>query len=259
MELDGKVVIVTGSAGNLGSACARQIASEGAAVVASDLPSTEVQSVVDDIVATGGRATAHEGDVSHEPDVETMVTTALHEYGRLDVLVNVAAAPRVPERDRDLETMELEVWERTMAVNVRGAMLGCKHAIPAMRGQGSGSIVNFASTAALLGDIGLICYSTSKAALVGFTRSVATTYGKEGIRCNAIAPGSAWSDVTKANMGEERLALVERTRLTPRLGVPSDIAHMVVYLASDKAAYVTGQTFVVDGGGTVHQPWVRFP
>jgi NAD(P)-dependent dehydrogenase (short-subunit alcohol dehydrogenase family) len=259
MELAQKVVIVTGGAGYLGSACARRIAGEGAQVVVSDLPETNVEKIVDGIVESGGRATAHEGDISQEHDVIAMVQTALRQYARLDVLVNVAAAVRIPERDRDLESMEVDMWDRTMAVNVRGAMLGCKHAIPAMLAQGAGSIVNFASTAALLGDIGLISYSTSKAALVGFTRSVATTYGKRGIRCNAIAPGSVWSEVAKANLGEERLGVIERTRLTPRLGVPDDIAHMVVYLASDKASYITGQTFVVDGGGTVHQPWVRFP
>jgi NAD(P)-dependent dehydrogenase (short-subunit alcohol dehydrogenase family) len=257
MQLEGKVAIVTGGAGNLGSACARLLAIEGAVVIVSDLPGVDVKSVVDDIVQSGGQAIGHQGDVSHEPDVIDMVGTSLSEHGRLDVLINVAAAMSLVVRDEGLDTMSVDTWDRVMAVNVRGPMLSCKHAIPAMLSQGAGSIVNFASTAAFVGDDGRIAYATSKAALLGFTRSIATTYGKEGIRCNAVAPGSVWSEATKAHMGHEQLDLMNRTRLTPRLGVPDDIAHMVVYLASDKSTYITGQTFLVDGGGTAHQPWVR--
>jgi NAD(P)-dependent dehydrogenase (short-subunit alcohol dehydrogenase family) len=257
MQLEGKVAIVTGGAGNLGSACARQMAIEGAAVIVSDLPGIDVKSVVDGIVERGGQAIGHAGDVSQEADIIDMIGTSLSQHGRLDVLVNVAAAMDLIGRDDGLDTMSVETWDRMMAVNVRGPMLGCKHAIPAMLSRGAGSIINFASTAAFLGDDGRIGYSTSKAALLGFTRSIATTYGKQGIRCNAVAPGSVWSEATRGMLGDEGLDLMERTRLTPRLGVPDDIAHMVVYLASDKSTYITGQTFLVDGGGTAHQPWVR--
>ena len=257
MDLAGKVVIVTGGAGNLGSASARELARQGAKVIVSDIPNTDVQRIVTEIRRDGGEAIAHEGDISSDSDVAAMVDAANRRFGGIDVLVNVAAAPRIGDRDRNLEVMTIEHWDRTMAVNLRGAMLCCKHAIPSMRERKAGSIINFGSTAAILGDQGLIAYSTTKAALLGFTRSIATTYGKEGIRCNAICPGSVWSEASKAHMGPQRLDLMERTRLTPRLGVPDDIAHMVVFLASDKASYITGQTFVVDGGGTAHQPWVR--
>lgn len=256
-ELTGKVVIVTGAGGNLGSACAREIGRQGGRVIVSDLPNTNVQGVVSEIGANGGEAIAHEGDISSEADVVAMVEGARKSFGGIDVLVNVAAAPRIGANDRSLDVMTIDHWDRTMAVNLRGAMLCCKHAVPFMRERGIGSIINFGSTAAILGDEGLIAYSTTKAALLGFTRSIATTYGKEGIRCNAICPGSVWSEESKAKMGPERLDLMERTRLTPRLGIPDDIAHMVVFLASDKSTYVTGQTFIVDGGGTAHQPWVR--
>ena len=253
MELAGKVVIVTGAAGNLGSACALQVAREGAQIVLTDLPGTGVKELAEQI--TG--AVAHEGDVSQEQDVVDLVEMTRRRYGRVDVLVNAAAAMSAVRRDQDLESMEVEVWEQIMGVNVQGAMLTCKHVIPSMAAQGSGSIVNFSSTAGFLGDQGLIGYATSKAALIGLTRAVATTYGKSGIRCNAVAPGSVWSETTKARFGPERVDLAERTRLTPRLGVPSDVAHMVVFLASEKASYVTGQTILVDGGGTAHQPWVN--
>jgi NAD(P)-dependent dehydrogenase (short-subunit alcohol dehydrogenase family) len=256
VELTGKVAIVAGAAGNLGSACARRLAAEGAAVVVSDVTGSGVKRIVDDIVDAGGEAATHEGDVSQERDVAGMVESGVLRYGRLDVLVNVAAAMDLVAGDGDLASMDTETWDRVMAVNVRGPMLTCRQAVPVMLSQGGGSIINFASTAAFVGDIGRIAYSTSKAALLGLTRSIATTYGKHGIRCNAVAPGSVWNDDIRGRMGEDMLDLMERTRLTPRLGVPDDIAHMVVYLASDKSAYVTGQTLLVDGGGSAHQPWV---
>jgi NAD(P)-dependent dehydrogenase (short-subunit alcohol dehydrogenase family) len=254
VELEGKVAIVTGGAGNLGSGCARRLASEGAGVVVSDRPGAGVDSIVDEINATGCRAVRHEGDVSSEDDVCAMVDAAIAQYGRLDGLVNVAATIR--DSDRVLDRMDVEFWDHIMAVNVRGAMLGCKHAIPAMLTNGGGSIVNFTSTAAFFGDVTRIAYSTSKAALVGLTRAVATSYGKQGIRCNAIAPNGVWGPAQRERLGAEWLDLAERTLLTNRSGVPDDIAHMVTYLLSEKSTYVTGQTIFVDGGGTAHQPWV---
>lgn len=257
MELSRKAVIVTGAAGNLGSECAREIGRQGGRVVVSDLAGTNVAGIVAEIREAGGEAVGHEGDISQEADVLAMMQMAQEKFGGIDVLVNIAARIREVQKQRTLEVLTAEHWDEVMAVNLRGAMLCCKHAMPAMLARGGGSIINFGSTAAILGDEGLIAYSTTKAALLGFTRSIATTYGKEGIRCNAVCPGSVWSEAAKAHMGPDRLEFMERTRLTPRLGLPIDIANMVVFLASDKASYVTGQTFIVDGGGTAHQPWVR--
>jgi len=121
---------------------------------------------------------------------------------------------------------------------------------------GRRSIVNVASTAAFAGDVGLAAYSASKAGVLGLTRAVATSHGKRGIRCNAVAPGSVVTPAAAAMMGEEFMRSREATRLTPRLGRAEDVAHMVAYLASDRSSYVTGQTFLVDGGGFAHQPWV---
>lgn len=256
-ELAGKVVIVTGATGNLGSACARRVAAAGAAVVVSDLPGTPVEELVADLAESGGRAVAHEGDVSSEEDVSSMVAASTDEYGRLDGLVNVAAAINLVGDDRDLTEMEASFWDLVMAVNARGPMLACKHAIPVMLRGGGGSIVNFSSPAATHGDERLFAYSASKAAVRGLTVSVATAYGRDGIRCNAVAPGCVWSEAYRARMPADLLDVMERTALTPRLGLPEDIADTVAFLLSDRSAYITAQTISVDGGIGSHQPWVR--
>jgi NAD(P)-dependent dehydrogenase (short-subunit alcohol dehydrogenase family) len=258
MELESKAVVVTGGAGNIGAVAARRMGAEGARVVVSDRPESGVQDVADEIGEGGGTAVAHEGDLSVETDIEEMVATCLREFGRIDALINVAAAPRSWALDRDLETMELDYWDDTMAVNVRGPMLACKYAVPAMVAQGGGSIVNFTSTAAYAGDLGLIAYGSSKAALLGLTRALATIYGRQGIRCNAIAPSGVWTEAAWEAMGEERRKRMQEWPLTPRLGLPEDVANMVVFLASDKSEYMTGQTYFVDGGSLAHQPWVKF-
>jgi NAD(P)-dependent dehydrogenase (short-subunit alcohol dehydrogenase family) len=257
MELEGKVVVITGAGGNIGAACARDAAAEGARVIASDRPGMPVDQVVDEIRAAGGQAVVHEGDLLDETAVVTMIATAMDSYGRLDGLVNVAGATDGSRQDADLLTMETEFWDRVMAVNARGPVLTCKHALPIMLAAGSGSIVNFTSPAGVRGDKGLFAYSSSKAAVIGFTQCVATTYGRRGIRCNAVAPGCVWGDRIRESIGPDRLARFASTRLTPRLGVPEDAAHMVTFLLSDKSSFVTAQTLAVDGGGTKYQPWAE--
>jgi NAD(P)-dependent dehydrogenase (short-subunit alcohol dehydrogenase family) len=257
MILSGKIAIVTGAAGNLGSACAREAALEGARLVISDLPGTGLDAIADEIRASGGEVVAHETNISSESEVAALVEGATRAFGGLDALVNIAALMQGIENDRDLLTMDVAYWDRVMAVNLRGTMLCCKHAIPVMLERGGGAIVNFGSTAAFMGDLGQFAYSVTKAGLLSLSRSIATSYGKQGLRCNSVCPGSVWSEATKAQMPEAMLDLMTRTRLTPRLGLPQDIGRMVAFLVSDKADYCTGQVFMVDGGGTVHQPWVR--
>jgi NAD(P)-dependent dehydrogenase (short-subunit alcohol dehydrogenase family) len=257
MILSGKIAIVTGAAGNLGSACAREAALEGARLVISDLPGTGLEEVATQIRGAGGEVVAHETDISEEGEVKSLIETATHAFGGLDTLVNVAALMQGIENDRDLLAMDVAYWDRVMAVNLRGTMLCCKHAIPAMLERAGGAIVNFGSTAAFLGDLGQFAYSVTKAGLLSLSRSIATSYGKQGIRCNSVCPGSVWTQATLDHMGEQTIDLMTRTRLTPRLGRPEDIGRMVAFLVSDKADYCTGQVFMVDGGGTVHQPWVR--
>jgi NAD(P)-dependent dehydrogenase (short-subunit alcohol dehydrogenase family) len=259
-RFDGKVAIVTGGAGNIGAATARLLAAEGARVTVADVSVERAESVVAEIAASGGEARAQAVDVADAPQVEAMIADTVAAYGGLDVLHNNAAAIDQNANDQDLVTMDLETWDRVLAVNLTGPMLGCRFAIPRMIERGGGVIVNTASAAAFYGSTSLAAYGTTKAGIVALTRYVATAYASQGIRCNAVAPGVVVARAAQeaaaaaAGDGESRLARYIAGHLTDRLGYPEEIAAAVAYLASDDAAFVTGETLRVDGGLTAHSP-----
>jgi NAD(P)-dependent dehydrogenase (short-subunit alcohol dehydrogenase family) len=205
---------------------------------------------------TGERAKACTVDVSEEPQVAAMIATAVDTWGRLDVLHNNAAAldPDVILRDNDIVDMDVEVWDRTLAVNLRGAMLGCKHAIPVMRAQGGGAIVSTASVSALVGEDTKAAYACSKAGIMALTRHVANMHGAAGIRINAVAPGLIMSPVVFERLGERDFAAFRAERLVEEATKPEDVANLVVFLASDQAACITGQVYVIDGGTMAKRP-----
>jgi NAD(P)-dependent dehydrogenase (short-subunit alcohol dehydrogenase family) len=255
-KLAGRVAIVTGAASGIGRATALALAAEGAAVVVADLVGDGAERVAREIAAAGGRAAAQQTDVADEGSVAAMIEAAVKSFGGLDVLHNNAAAtdPALLSGDLELTAMEVAVWDRTLAVNLRGPMLGCKHAIPRMLERGGGSIVNTSSAAGLAGDLVRAAYGASKAGVDSLTRYVATQYGKRGIRCNSIAPGVIATPALAANVPPEQIDAYERSHLTPRLGRPEDIAKVVAFLASDDAAFITGQVISVDGGLLAHHP-----
>jgi len=257
-KLAARVAIVTGGGSGIGRASALALAREGAAVVVADLVEERAKSVAAEIAAAGGRARAQAVDVADEASVIAMIAAALADFGGLDILHNNAAATDwgVLGGDGELASLELAIWERTLAVNLRGVLLGCKHAIPALLARGGGAIVNTSSASGLTGDLVRTAYGVSKAGVDGLTRYVATQYGKRGIRCNAIAPGVIETPALRQNVPPEQIALFERHHLTPRLGTPEDIANAVVFLASDDAAFITGQILSVDGGLLAHHPTV---
>jgi NAD(P)-dependent dehydrogenase (short-subunit alcohol dehydrogenase family) len=253
-RFEGKVVIVTGAGSGIGEASALRFAAEGGAVGVADINGNGANAVVEQIRAAGGKAVPLVADVSDAAAVEGMVAKTVEEFGGLDVIHNNAAllAPDVLSRDLDLGEFDHDVFERTMAVNVLGPMLACKYGIPRMLERGGGAIVNTISVAALRGEQKLPIYGMSKAALASLTRFVATQYGKRNIRCNAVAPGTTLTPASSVRNDPERMAKRLEDVLTVRLGEPRDIAATAVFLASDDAAYITGQVIVADGGRTIH-------
>ena len=256
-RVQGKAALVTGAGGGIGAACALALAREGAAVAVADIDLVAARRIVAHIEEEGGRAVAMHVDLGDEASVTAMVEAAAKAFGGLDILHNNAADTRLSgTRDMAVEKVDTGVWDDILRINLRGTMIACRAAIPHLRKRG-GAIVNTSSNAALAGALSHSAYSASKAALNSLTQSIATQHGKEGIRCNAVSPGLI---VTPTN--EERYAssgvgdIMLRHQLTPRLGRPEDIAAAVVFLASDEAAFITGQVICVDGGSLAHQPYV---
>ncbi len=256
MRFQGKVAIVTGAGSGIGRATAMLLASEGARVTVADINEKHARKVVDEITSAGGEARAQVVDVAEADAIEAMVADTVAAFGGLDVLHNNAAALDQNRNDQDVVTMDLATWDRVLAVNLTGPMLGCRFAIPAMLERGGGAIVNTASAAAFYGS-GSTAYNTTKAAIVSLTQCVATEYGHRGIRCNAVAPGVVVDRAAQEALGgpmSERLAPYTTSHLIGRLGYPEEIAAAVAYLASDDAKFVTGETLRVDGGFTAHTP-----
>jgi NAD(P)-dependent dehydrogenase (short-subunit alcohol dehydrogenase family) len=251
-RFEGRVAIITGSGAGVGQATAHRFAADGASVVVADISADAALATTEAITSSGGNAVAVTTDVSDEGAVVEMVNAAVSRFGRLDVLHNNAALQGLA--DGDLLDLDVEVWDRKLAVNVRGVMLGCKHAVPAMRAAGGGVIINTASVSGLLGADENAAYGSSKAAVIGLTRYVATMYGRDGIRCNSVAPGLIMTERNRAAMSDYRLAAYAAERLLPWPASPEDIASVVAWLASDEARGITGQTIVVDSGTTAHRP-----
>jgi NAD(P)-dependent dehydrogenase (short-subunit alcohol dehydrogenase family) len=256
-RFNGKVAIVTGGGSGIGRATAVLLATEGAMVTVADISADAAASVADGVRGAGGIARPHVVDVADADAVAGMVTDTVREFGGLDIMHNNAAALDQNRLDQDVATMDLATWERVMAVNLTGPMLGCRYAIPAMLERGGGAIVNTASAAAFYGSRTLLAYGTSKAGVVALTRYVATAYADRGIRCNAVAPGVVVAREAQEALGGpmgDRLQRYTVNHPIGRLGYPEDIAEAVAYLASDAAAFVTGEVLRVDGGYTAHDP-----
>ena len=245
-RLKGKSAIVTGSATGIGKATAALFAKEGARVVVSDIDETGGEQVATGIKADGGQAIFVNADVSQVVDVERLIEAAVGAYGRLDVLVNNAA---VYLGDGGLLSVPDEIWDKIIAVNLKGTYLCCKFAIARMIEGGGGSIVNLSSVNALMG-LSLTAYTASKGGVQALTRLLAVEFAPHGIRVNSICPGTIMTENSIA-IYNERQGLEERVRkMYPlgRLGAPGDIAECAVYLASDASSFVTGASLVVDGG-----------
>jgi 3-oxoacyl-[acyl-carrier protein] reductase len=241
-----KVALVTGAGRGMGRATALALAAGGAAVVVNDLDRTLAECVADEICAQGGDAMAYPADVSSEVQVRSMIEAVLRRYGTLHILVNNAGILR---RTRPVETISAEEWDLVIAVNVRGVFLCTRYALPIMKAQRYGKIVNISSSAGRsTSTFGGAHYTTSKAAVLGLTRHTAREAAAYGINVNAIAPGNMDTEMVHelAGAGDIERALAG----TPmgRLGTAQEEADLVVFLASDDSAYITGATVDINGG-----------
>ena len=249
MRLEDKVVIVTGGAKGIGRAYCLGMAAEGAHVVVADV--ADPKSIVQEVEARGAQALGVSCDVSREEDTLRLATETLARFGRVDILVNNAALYG-PLKRRPFMEIPIEEWDRVMAINLRGLFLCSRAVFPAMKAQGAGAIINIASGTFFKGVPHYIHYTTSKGGVVGFTRSLARELGEFGIRVNAIAPGFTLSGENEKNMPDAGKAANVGMRMLKRAEVPEDLVGTVIFLASDDSRFITGQTIVVDGGGSVH-------
>jgi NAD(P)-dependent dehydrogenase (short-subunit alcohol dehydrogenase family) len=257
-RLQDKVCVITGAGSGIGRASAEMFAREGARVVVTDIRAEAAQQVAVGIVSAGGRATALTIDVGEEEQLREMIQTTIGRYGGIDVLFNNALMtnPDPALRDQDLLNYDPRVLYATMRVNVVGGVLASKFAIPHMLARGGGSLIFTSSGSSLGGDVTAYSYGASKAALNWFVQAFAATFGKRGIRSNAILPGPtqtpskmAWST---PEMDEGFMEVLN----SPRLGMPDDIAAMAVFLASDESKFVNGALYRVDGGMSCTVPFI---
>ena len=251
IRLDGKVAVVTGAAGVIGTATMRRLAERGARIVAVDRKQKELQSAIADLPATA-QALAITADVSDEDEVAAYVRAAVQKFGTIDVFYNNAGV----EGDiAPITRYSLETFRRVLDVNVVGVFLGMKHVLPVMLGQNKGSIINTASIAGLIGSQDIAVYSASKHAVIGLTKSAALECANTGVRVNCVCPGLIDSRMLSAiiegrNPGN---APVPNERIVDRiparrLGQAAEVASVVAFLASDEASYVSGAAYTVDGG-----------
>jgi meso-butanediol dehydrogenase / (S,S)-butanediol dehydrogenase / diacetyl reductase len=250
-RLEGKKAIITGAATGIGRASALLFAEHGASVVVADINQEKGQAVVGEIISAGGEACFIYADLVKADSVESMVTETVQKYGQVDILYNNAGVNLFA---RLTDTQE-EDWDRVMAVNVKGVYLCCKYAIPAMKANGGGVIINTASAAAIVGLRNLAAYTASKGAVLQMTKNLALDYAPDNIRVNALCPGVTATEMTLQVIdgSPDPQAARERfdsARPMMRMGDPIEIAQAALFLASDDSSYMTGAHLVVDGGYT---------
>lgn len=246
MEFAGKSAIVTGAGRGIGRYVAGRLGELGASVAVVDVDKAGADETVSQIRAAGGRAEAHGTDLTRKDEVDAMVAGVLREFGRVDVLVNNAGWVKNQPFVEDTP----EVWDRTIDINFRAQVFTCRAVLDAMVAQGGGSIVNVASDAARVGSPRQAVYAGAKAAVIGFSKALTTEVAKHQIRVNVVSPSTTDTPLTRESLSAEQIERREKAIPLRRLGQPSDQGEAILFFASDRAAYITGQVLSVNGGSS---------
>lgn len=249
-RLTGKTAVVTGSTSGIGVGIAKLFAAEGAKVVVCGRREAKGQAVVDSIVEAGGEAYYHFMDITDTESIEALFKDTAEKYGKIDILVNNAA--NVALKDGRVDELTLEMWDNIFHSDIRGTFYAIKCALPYMKENNGGSIINIGSMASCAGDLGSTAYACAKAGIDILTQYTALQFGKDNIRCNCVRPGLIVTPENEARVPQALKDIFLNNIMVNRYGRPEDIANMCVYLASDESEYFTGQVVTVDGGLNSH-------
>jgi len=249
-RLDGKVALITGGASGMGMVASELFASEGAKIVLTDVGDDAGEQVAERIRADGGQATYVHADVSSESDAKAMVDKAVETYGGLTVLYNNAGV--MLDDDGSVHSTDESIWDKTLAINVKGVAHGCKYGIPAMIDSGGGSVINVASFVAWMGAAtSQTAYTASKGAVLAMTREIAVEYARKNVRCNALCPGPIDTPLLAELLSDPQRRQRRFVHIPMgRLGRAEELANAALFLASDDSSYMTGTSLIVDGGIT---------
>jgi NAD(P)-dependent dehydrogenase (short-subunit alcohol dehydrogenase family) len=247
--LAGRVAVVAGGATGIGAATAARLGEEGCHVVVGDIAIDAAERTADRITESAGTALAVSFDLAEPDSVAALMDCAEESFGGLDLLFTVGADMGALRADTDVVDIDLAVWDRVMAVNLRGYAAAMKHAIPKILSRGGGAIVNMSSAAAFQGEPTRPAYATAKAGIGALTRHAASRWGKDGIRCNAVAPGFTATEAIRAapQWPDLEAAALRRIR-GPRVGATGDVASLVAFLLSEEGSWINGQVINIDGG-----------
>ncbi len=251
MRLKGKAVLLTGASSGIGEAAAMRLAEEGAKVVAVARRFERLKALAERAANLPGEIFPFAGDMSKDEDIKNSVRATVEKYGGIDVLVNNAG---ILDRFLSADNMEDEVWDQVMAVNLTGPMKLIREAMSHMLKQKSGNIINISSVGGLFGAKGGLAYVTSKHGIIGMTKHIGAIFADQGIRCNAIAPGSIKTEIGQTVQNPNMTVLnkvLKSAEVFPAAGEPEDIANLILFLASDESKFVNGATIVSDGGWTI--------